>query len=121
MDAAVDAGSGQFELTEDQRAIRDTAEAFAEGRVAPHALDWDRRKHFPVDVIREAGPLGLGGIYVREDFGGSALGRLDAVLVFEALAKACPAFSAFISIHNMSAAMIDRFGSEEQRRKFLPK
>jgi alkylation response protein AidB-like acyl-CoA dehydrogenase len=121
MDATVEAGSGQFELTEDQRAIRDMAGALAETRVAPNALDWDKRRHFPIDVIRETGPLGLGGIYVREDVGGSALGRLDAVLVFEALAKACPAFSAFISIHNMAAAMIDRFGSEEQRARFLPK
>ncbi len=121
MDATVDAASGQFELTEDQRAIRDMAEAFAEERVAPNALDWDKRKHFPAHVIRETGPLGLGGIYVREDVGGSALSRLDAVLVFEALAKACPAFSAFISIHNMAASMIDRFGSEEQRARFLPK
>jgi alkylation response protein AidB-like acyl-CoA dehydrogenase len=120
MDATVDAGSGQFELTPDQVAIRDMAESFAEGRVAPHALDWDRRKHFPADVIRQTGPLGLGGIYVRDDVGGSALGRLDAVLVFEALAKACPAFSAFVSIHNMAASMIDRFGSEEQRQRFLP-
>ena len=112
MDATVDAGSGQFELTQDQIAIREMAEAFAEGRVAPHALDWDRRRHFPADVIRETGPLGLGGIYVRDDVGGSALGRLDAVLVFEALAKACPAFSAFVSIHNMAASMIDRFGSD---------
>jgi alkylation response protein AidB-like acyl-CoA dehydrogenase len=121
MDATVDAGSGQFELTEDQRAIRDTAESFAEGRVAPQALDWDQRKHFPADVIREAGPLGLGGIYVRDDVGGSALGRLDAVLVFEALAKACPGFSAFLSIHNMATWMIDRFGSDEQRQRFVPR
>jgi alkylation response protein AidB-like acyl-CoA dehydrogenase len=89
--------------------------------VAPNALDWDRERHFPADVIRETGPLGLGGIYVRDDVGGSALGRLDAVLVFEALARACPAFSSFISIHNMAASMIDRFGSDEQRRRFLPK
>jgi len=120
MDAAIDAGSAQFELTEDQRAIRDMAESFAAERVAPNALDWDKRKHFPADVIRETGPLGLGGIYVGDDVGGSALGRLEAVLVFEALAKACPAFSAFISIHNMAASMIDRFGSDEQRRAFLP-
>src|SRR5690606_6220087 len=94
--------------------------AFAADRVAPHALDWDRERHFPADVIRETGPLGLGGIYVAEDVGGSALGRLDAVLVFEALAAACPAFSSFISIHNMAAWMIDRFGSDEQRARLLP-
>ena len=78
-------------------------------------------KHFPADVIRETGPLGLGGIYVRDDVGGSALGRLDAVLIFEALSRADPAFSSFISIHNMAAWMIDRFGNDEQRQRFLPK
>ncbi|TIR87731.1 MAG: hypothetical protein E5X19_24765, partial [Mesorhizobium sp.] len=112
MDAAVDAGTGQFELTEQQRAMKEMAEAFAADRVAPNALDWDRAKHFPADVIRETGPLGLGGIYVRDDVGGSALGRLDAVLIFEALAHADPAFSSFISIHNMAASMIDRFGGD---------
>ncbi len=112
MDSAVQAAGGQFELNEDQRAIQEMAEAFAAERVAPNALDWDRDRHFPADVIRETGPLGLGGIYVRDDVGGSALGRLDAVLIFEALSRACPAFSSFISIHNMAASMIDRFGSD---------
>ncbi|EBX4817208.1 acyl-CoA dehydrogenase, partial [Salmonella enterica subsp. enterica serovar Newport] len=106
--------ASQFELNEDQRAIQEMAESFAADRVAPHALEWDKNKYFPVDVIKETGPLGFGGLYVKEDVGGSALGRLDAVLVFEALAKACPAFSSFISIHNMSASMIDRYGNEEQ-------
>lgn len=121
MDAAVETVTNQFELNEDQRAISEMAESFAADRVAPHALDWDRDRHFPGDVVRETGPLGFGGIYVREDVGGSALGRLDAVLVFEALSKACPAFSSFISIHNMAAWMIDLFGDEEQRQRFLPK
>src|SRR5689334_10621653 len=121
MDAAVDAGTGQFELNEEQRAIQEMAEAFAADRVAPNALDWDRNRHFPADVIRETGPLGLGGIYVRDDVGGSGLKRLDAVLVFEALSQACPGFASFISIHNMGAWMIDRFGSEDQRQRFLPK
>lgn len=121
MDATADAASAQFELNEDQRAIRDMAESFAVDRVAPHALEWDREHHFPADVIRETGPLGFGGIYVREDVGGSGLGRLDAVLIFEALSKACAGFASFISIHNMAAWMIDRFGSEEQRQRFLPK
>ena len=121
MDTVTTAAGGQFELNEDQRAIQAMAEAFADERVAPNALEWDRAKHFPADVIRETGPLGLGGIYVRDDVGGSALGRLDAVLIFEALSRACPAFSSFISIHNMAASMIDRFGNDEQRQRLLPK
>ncbi len=121
MDAVVEAGFHQFELNEDQRAIQEMAEAFAADRVAPNALEWDKARHFPADVIRETGPLGFGGIYVKEDVGGSALGRLDAVLIFEALSKACPAFSSFISIHNMAASMIDRFGNEEQRQRYLPR
>ena len=121
MDASVNMTAGQFELNEDQRAIQDMARSFADDRVAPHALEWDKARHFPDDVIRETGPLGFGGIYVRDDVGGSALSRLDAVLVFEALSTACPAFSSFISIHNMAAWMIDTFGNEEQRQRFLPK
>src|SRR5687768_5092371 len=121
MDAKAEAMPGQFELNEDQRAIQAMAEAFAGNRIAPNALDWDRNRHFPADVIRETGPLGFGGIYVTDDVGGSGLGRLDAVLIFEALARACPAFSAFISIHNMTAWMIDRYGSEAQRQGFVPK
>ena len=121
MDAVIDATAGQFELNEEQRAVQAMAQAFAADRVAPNALDWDRNRHFPSDVIRETGPLGLGGIYVRDDVGGSGLGRLDAVLIFEALSKACPAFSSFISIHNMAAWMVDMFGNDEQRQRFLPK
>lgn len=118
MDAAVDAG--QFELTAEQRAIQEMSQAFAAERVAPFALEWDKARHFPDDVIRATGELGFGGIYVSEEVGGSGLGRLDAVLIFEALAAACPAFSSFISIHNMAAWMIDRFGSDEQRQRLLP-
>ncbi|MHC1548581.1 isobutyryl-CoA dehydrogenase [Phyllobacterium sp. K27] len=121
MDAVVDTAPSQFELNEDQLAIQDMARTFAADQVAPRALAWDRDKHFPADVIRETGPLGMGGIYVREEFGGSGLKRLDAVLIFEALAAACPAFSAFISIHNMSTWMIDLFGTDAQRREFVPK
>ncbi|MFC4624909.1 isobutyryl-CoA dehydrogenase [Daeguia caeni] len=115
------ADHSQFELNEDQGAIQQMASDFATAEVAPHALDWDREKHFPVDVLRKAGRLGMGGIYVREDVGGSALQRLDAVLIFEALAEACPAFSAFLSIHNMATWMIDTFGTENQRQHFVPK
>ncbi len=110
----------QFDLTEAQRAIREMAHGFAAEHLAPHALDWDERRHFPLDVIRSTAALGMGGIYVREDVGGSGLGRLDAALIFEALATGCPAISAYISIHNMVAWMIDRYGSEAQRQRFLP-
>ena len=121
MDAAVEVPAGQFELNEDQRAIQATAESFADERVAPHALAWDRECPFPADVIRKTGPLGFGGIYVGEEGGGSGLGRLDAVLIFEALSRACPGFASFISIHNMTAWMVDRFGNDEQRQRLLPK
>lgn len=120
MDAAVADTAGQFELNEDQRAIQEMTRAFAAERVAPHALEWDKARHFPDDVIRATGELGFGGIYVKDDVGGSGLGRLDAVLIFEALAAADPAFSSFISIHNMAAWMIDRFGDDPQRQRFLP-
>jgi alkylation response protein AidB-like acyl-CoA dehydrogenase len=118
MDAAVE--RAQFELNEEQRAIQEMSQAFAAERVAPFALEWDKARYFPEDVIRATGELGFGGIYIGDDVGGSGLGRLDAVLIFEALAAACPAFSSFISIHNMAASMIDRFGSEEQRKRLLP-
>lgn len=110
-----------FTLTEDQIAIREMAQGFAAETIAPHALRWDEERHFPVAEMRSAAALGMGGIYVAEDVGGSGLCRLDATLIFEALAGACPAVSAFISIHNMVGWMIDRFGSQEQRLRFLPK
>ena len=111
----------QFALTEDQIAVRDMARDFAAEQIAPHAIRWDEEKHFPVDVMREAAKLGIGGIYIRDDVGGSALTRFDAALIFEALAQGCPTVAAFISIHNMSAWMIDAFGNEVQRRQWLPK
>ena len=109
-----------FALPEDQIAIRDMARDFATETIAPHALDWDERKYFPIDAMRAAAALGMGGVYIGEDVGGSGLTRLDAALIFEALATGCPTVSAYISIHNMSAWMIDRFGSHEQRRLWLP-
>jgi alkylation response protein AidB-like acyl-CoA dehydrogenase len=109
-----------FALDDERTAIREMARAFADDKIAPHAIEWDTNKHFPVDVIRQAASLGMGGIYVRDDVGGSALTRLDATLIFEALATGCPAVSAYISIHNMCAWMIDAFGDESQRRRFLP-
>ncbi|QDL98105.1 acyl-CoA dehydrogenase [Rhodopseudomonas palustris] len=111
----------QFSLNEDQRAIRDMARDFAAEKIAPHALKWDEDKHLPLDVIREAAALGIGGIYIRDDVGGSAMTRFDAALIFEALATGCPSVSAFISIHNMAAWMIDSYGSDAQRQCWLPK
>jgi alkylation response protein AidB-like acyl-CoA dehydrogenase len=111
----------EFELTEEQSAIREMALAFANDKLAPKAIEWDETGHFPADVVRSTGELGLAGIYVREDVGGSGLGRLDAALIFEALAHGCPSIGSFISIHNMVAWMIDRFGTEEQRQTWLPK
>ncbi|MBK9083337.1 MAG: isobutyryl-CoA dehydrogenase [Rhizobiales bacterium] len=110
----------QFSLTEDQIALRDMARAFAAEAIAPRAVEWDEKKHFPVDVLREAAALGMAGVYIRDDVGGSGLTRLDAALVFEALATGCPTIAAYISIHNMCAWMIDAFGSAEQREKWLP-
>ena len=110
-----------FNLTEDQRAIEDAARAFAAAELAPHSARWDEEKHFPVDVMRKAAELGFAGLYVRDDVGGSALSRLDASIVFEQLSYGDVAVAAFISIHNMASWMIDRFGSEELRRRFLPR
>ncbi len=109
-----------FALTADQQAIVEMTRGFAADRIAPHAVQWDADRHFPVDVLAEVGALGLGGIYTREDVGGTGLGRLDAVLIFEALAAACPTIAAYVSIHNMCVWMIDRFGSEAQRGHWCP-
>jgi butyryl-CoA dehydrogenase len=97
------------------------AREFAAEKIAPFALKWDEDKHFPKEVMREAALLGMGGIYIRDDVGGSALTRFDAALIFEALATGCPTTSAFISIHNMASWMIDSYGSEAQRQKWLPR
>lgn len=111
----------RFELTEEQQAFQDMARAFAAEELAPNAADWDRQAFFPVETLRKAAALGLAGIYVREDVGGSALTRLDAALIFEALSSGCTSTAAFLSIHNMASWMIDTFGSEAQRRKWLPR
>jgi alkylation response protein AidB-like acyl-CoA dehydrogenase len=105
---------------EERGAIIEAVREFARARLAPNALDWDRRKHFPRDVLVEAGELGLGGIYVREDVGGTGLQRQDAAAVFEALAMGDPTIAAYITIHNMVAWMIDTNGTEAQRRAWLP-
>lgn len=110
-----------FSLSEDQIAIRDMAQDFAAETLAPNAMRWDEEKHFPVEEMRAAAALGMGGIYIAEDVGGSGLSRLDAALIFEALSTGCPTVAAYISIHNMCAWMIDRYGDEAQRQAFLPK
>ncbi|MBY0441793.1 MAG: acyl-CoA dehydrogenase family protein [Mycobacteriaceae bacterium] len=110
-----------FDLDDDERVIAETAAAFAAKRLAPHALDWDAAKHFPVDVLREAAALGMAAIYCREDAGGSGLRRLDGVRIFEQLAAADPTVAAFLSIHNMCAWMIDTFGTDEQRKNWVPR
>ncbi|MDI2031752.1 isobutyryl-CoA dehydrogenase [Saccharopolyspora sp. TS4A08] len=112
--------SSPFELTDDQRAIREAALEFAHDQLAPHAVEWDQDKHFPVETLRAAGELGIGGVYVDEAHGGSGLSRFDSVLIFEALAGGDPSIAAYISIHNMCAGMIDRFGSDAQRARWLP-
>jgi alkylation response protein AidB-like acyl-CoA dehydrogenase len=115
-----DGTGAMFALNEDQIAIREMARAFAAEKLAPHAVEWDAKKHFPVAEIREAAELGMGGIYIQEEFGGSGLSRFDAALIFEALAQGCPTISAYISIHNMATWMVDKFGSREQRERWVP-
>ncbi|GIK96503.1 MAG: acyl-CoA dehydrogenase [Alphaproteobacteria bacterium] len=109
-----------FALSEEQAAIREAARSFAEAELAPQAARWDEEKIFPVETLRQAAALGFASIYVREDMGGAALGRVEAALIFEELAAGCTSTAAFLSIHNMVSWMVDRFGSAEQRRRFLP-
>ena len=118
---SISSASTQFALDPDQIAVRDMARAFAAEVFAPNALAWDEAKHFPVAEMRKAAALGMGGIFVGEDVGGSGLSRLTGTLIFEALATGCPTTAAFMSIHNMTAGLIDTFGSDEQRRQWLPK
>ena len=110
-----------FELSDDQRAFRETARAFARDNMIPFARAWDEGEMFPVETLRAAAALGFAGLYVGEDVGGSALSRLDAAIIFEELAQGCTSTAAYISIHNMAAWMIDAFGTAEQRARFLPR
>jgi alkylation response protein AidB-like acyl-CoA dehydrogenase len=110
----------QFELTEDQLAIQDAARKFTADRITPFAAEWDEKHIFPRDTIKQAADLGFAAIYVSEESGGIGLGRLEAALIMEAMAYGCPSTSAFISIHNMAAWMIDTFGSDELKGRYLP-
>jgi alkylation response protein AidB-like acyl-CoA dehydrogenase len=110
----------QFDLTEDQLAIQEMAQRFTADAITPHAAEWDEKHHFPRDVVKAAAELGFGAIYVSEESGGIALGRLEAALIMEAMAYGCPSTSAFISIHNMASWMIDTFGSPGLKGRYLP-
>jgi len=109
-----------FDLSTDQEAFRETARRFAEDEMAPHAAEWDEGSIFPVDALRKGAELGFAGLYVRDDVGGAGLTRLDAAIILEELALGCTSTAAYLSIHNMAAWMIDTFGSDDQRRRWLP-
>jgi alkylation response protein AidB-like acyl-CoA dehydrogenase len=109
-----------FSITAEQQSMVDVATSFAAERIAPNASAWEHAGSIPRDMLEDIGALGFGGICVSEEFGGSGLSRLDAARIFEALAKACPSVAAFVSIHNMCAWMIDRFGSRDMRSTWLP-
>jgi alkylation response protein AidB-like acyl-CoA dehydrogenase len=110
----------QFSLTEDQLAIQEMAQKFTADAITPFAAEWDEKHIFPRDTIKQAADLGFGGIYVSEESGGIGLGRLESALIMEAMAYGCPSTSAFISIHNMASWMIDTFGSQAVKDKYLP-
>ena len=112
--------TGQFQLTEEQLQIQEMAQRFTADNITPHAGEWDQTSHFPIDVIKQSAELGFGAIYVSEESGGIGLGRLEAALIMEAMAYGCAATSSFISIHNMAAWMIDRFGGDELKARYLP-
>jgi alkylation response protein AidB-like acyl-CoA dehydrogenase len=109
-----------FDLTADHRALAEVAREFADEFLAPFAVEWDRTKHFPLDTFRKAAEIGIGGMYIHEDVGGSGLSRLDTALIVEALATGCPSLASYISIHNMTAWMIDRYAGDELRKRILP-
>jgi alkylation response protein AidB-like acyl-CoA dehydrogenase len=119
--STVTGGAAPYHLTDDQRAIQSMVRGFADERIAPFAIEWDHTKTLPLDVLRAAAELGLGAIYAREEFGGSGMSRLDAALIFEALATGCPCISAYLSIHNMATWMIDTYGDETQRETWIPR
>lgn len=110
-----------FALNDDQRAIQDAARQFADAELAPHSAEWDETKHFPVDVMKHAAEMGFCGIYTGEEHGGMALGRVEAALIFEELSRGDVSTAAFISIHNMATWMIDKFGSDDLRARYVPR
>ena len=115
-----EAQQNPFTISPEQQSVRDLAIAFGLEEIEPNVLQWDEEKFFPVDVIKSAAKLGMGGICVAEDVGGSDLSRLDAVLIYDGLARSCPSIAGYFSVHNMVAWAIDKFGNTEQRQRFLP-
>ena len=111
----------KFSLSNDQIAFTNMVRTFADEKMAPYANKWDQEKILPVDVLKEAAELGLAGIYIDEKLGGTGLGRLDAALIFEELSTACPSTAAFLSIHNMAAWMISKYGNEYHHNNILNK
>ncbi len=109
-----------FQLSEEQQAIQDMTREFALAQIAPHARQWEAEGTIPRQIFHDLAELGLGGIYVAEEWGGAGLTRLDGTIIFEALSQACPSVAAFLSIHNMCAAMLDRYGSDEVKARWLP-
>jgi len=109
-----------FALSEEQLAIFEMARDFGAEHIAPHAQGWEEAGTIPRELWQKAAELGFGGLYVDEAHGGAGLSRLDGTLVFEALAMSCPSVAAFLSIHNMCGGMIDKFGSDEARARWLP-
>src|SRR5262245_15258443 len=105
-----------FRLSKEQLAIREMAREFALNEIAPFALEWDEKHFFPIETLQKAATLGLGGINVREEVGGSALKRVESALIFEELAKACPTTAAYLSIHNMVGWLIDTFAQDKIRQ-----
>ena len=109
-----------MKLSEEQIAFYDVAKNFAIEKMAPHAEKWDEEKTLPVETLKELAQLGFAGIYVSPDLGGSGLSRLDSTLIFEGLSQGCTSTAAFLSIHNMATWMIDSFGSQELKERFVP-
>lgn len=109
-----------FTLTDEQRSLQNMVHSFAQQEMAPHAAIWDEQKIFPKEMLKKAAGLGLAGIYVKPDVGGSHLSRVDAALIFEVLSKFCVSTAAYLSIHNMVAWIIDAYGNQQQRQQWLP-
>lgn len=110
-----------FAVSDEAQAVYDMARAFGEAEIAPHARDWERDGEIPKTLWPKFAELGFAGLYVSEENGGSGLSRLEATLIFEALSESCASVAAFLSIHNMCAKMIELFGSEDLKARYLPR